>query len=202
MGQRQITQHLRSNVIGNKPSPVSICEGEIAVNYAKGSESLIIKNTNGEIIEFNGKVYNWIVNDKLKQGTITQDEYNHIFNAEIVKINDVVFNKKIENEGGQQYIFLNCFLGLNIFVYLIYPDTLTFTMTEIDNTPLSNIQAVETTDILEDVETNTYVKYVAQSLTDGQKQQVRDNIGITTYLNDLDSRLNEISTKLENLLNK
>ena len=75
-------------------------------------------------------------------------------------------------------------------------------MTEIDNTPLSNIQAVETTDVLEDVETNTYVKYVAQSLTDGQKQQVRDNIGITTYLNDLDNRLNEISTKLENLLNK
>ena len=35
----------------------------------------------------------------------------------------------------------------------------------------------ETSDELDDVETNTYVKYVAQTLTDEQKTQARNNIG-------------------------
>ena len=36
----------------------------------------------------------------------------------------------------------------------------------------------ETSEELDDVETNTYVKYVAQTLTDEQKNQVRENLGI------------------------
>lgn len=42
----------------------------------------------------------------------------------------------------------------------------------------ANIQAVDTQETLDDVETNTYVKYVAQTLTDEQKAQVRENIGV------------------------
>lgn len=42
----------------------------------------------------------------------------------------------------------------------------------------SVIQAIDTSEELDDVETNTYVKYVAQTLTDAQKQQVRKNIGV------------------------
>lgn len=42
----------------------------------------------------------------------------------------------------------------------------------------ANIQAVDTQETLDDVNTNTYVKYVAQTLTDEQKAQVRENIGI------------------------
>lgn len=42
----------------------------------------------------------------------------------------------------------------------------------------ANIQAVDTQETLDDVNTNTYVKYVAQTLTEVQKAQVRENIGI------------------------
>lgn len=42
----------------------------------------------------------------------------------------------------------------------------------------ANIQAVDTQETLDDVNTNTYVKYVAQTLTDEQKAQVRENIGV------------------------
>ena len=43
--------------------------------------------------------------------------------------------------------------------------------------PEANVKAVDTTDILDDIPTNTYVKYVTQSLTDAQKEQARANIG-------------------------
>ena len=42
----------------------------------------------------------------------------------------------------------------------------------------ANVQAVDTNEVLDDVETNTYVKYVAQTLTEEQKAQVRANIGV------------------------
>lgn len=42
----------------------------------------------------------------------------------------------------------------------------------------ANIQAVDTQETLDDVNTNTYVKYVAQTLTEEQKAQVRENIGV------------------------
>jgi hypothetical protein len=40
-----------------------------------------------------------------------------------------------------------------------------------------NVQAVDTSETIDDVETNTYLKYVAQALTENQKQQSRNNIG-------------------------
>lgn len=43
----------------------------------------------------------------------------------------------------------------------------------------ANIQAVDTSETLDDVNTNTYVKYVAQTLTEEQKAQVRENIGVS-----------------------
>lgn len=43
----------------------------------------------------------------------------------------------------------------------------------------ANIQAVDTQETLDEVNTNTYVKYVAQTLTEEQKAQVRENIGVT-----------------------
>lgn len=42
----------------------------------------------------------------------------------------------------------------------------------------ANIQAVDTQETLDDVNTNTYVKYAVQTLTDAQKAQVRKNIGV------------------------
>lgn len=43
----------------------------------------------------------------------------------------------------------------------------------------ANVQAVDTSETLDDVSGNTYVKYVAQTLTEEQKAQVRENIGVS-----------------------
>lgn len=42
----------------------------------------------------------------------------------------------------------------------------------------ANIQAVDTQETLDDVNTNNYVKYVAQTLSDYDKEQARKNIGV------------------------
>ena len=52
MAERQILQNMRTEVIGNKPNPENIELGEIAINCAKGGETLMIKNNSGEIISF------------------------------------------------------------------------------------------------------------------------------------------------------
>lgn len=51
---------------------------------------------------------------------------------------------------------------------------------QIKNAPNKNvnIQAVDTSETIEDVETAPYIKYVVQSLTEEQKAQARLNIGI------------------------
>ena len=57
MDTRQIIQHLRSTTLGVKPNVTEIEEGEISVNLAKGGETLMIKNTENEIVEFKSKEY-------------------------------------------------------------------------------------------------------------------------------------------------
>lgn len=101
---------------------------------------------------------------------------------------------------------------------------------QIKNAPNKNVnvEAVDTSETLDDVETNTYVKYIAQTLTDTQKQQVRENIGAassddifefrkdgdgTQFLSndgtyktlytttEIDSKLGDINTILESIIN-
>jgi hypothetical protein len=57
METRRIIKHLRSTILGVKPSASEIEEGEISVNLAKGGEALMIKNTENEIVEFKSKEY-------------------------------------------------------------------------------------------------------------------------------------------------
>ena len=49
-------QHVRSSEVENGlpklPSAANINEGELAINYAKGKETLSTKNSNGEIVTF------------------------------------------------------------------------------------------------------------------------------------------------------
>lgn len=51
-------QHIRSSVANKAPKAGDLLYGEIGVNYAKGSETLYLKNSNDEIIPFyNGNQY-------------------------------------------------------------------------------------------------------------------------------------------------
>jgi hypothetical protein len=49
--------HKRSDVLDKKPLSSDIEYGEIAINYNKDNETLFIKNTNDEIVEFKDKNY-------------------------------------------------------------------------------------------------------------------------------------------------
>lgn len=55
----------------------------------------------------------------------------------------------------------------------------------------------ETSEELDDVETNTYVKYVVQTLTDEQKNQVRENLGIPS-VDYIISLFEELKTLINN----
>lgn len=59
------------------------------------------------------------------------------------------------------------------------------------------LQGSETSEELDDVETNTYVKYVAQTLTDEQKNQVRENLGIPS-VDYIISLFEELKTLINN----
>lgn len=63
-----------------------------------------------------------------------------------------------------------------------------------DPTKIGNISAENTSNELDDIETNTYLKYVAQALTENQKQQSRNNIGAasTEYVIALFNELKEM----------
>lgn len=75
MENRRKLQNLRTKILGKKPLPSNIYEGEIAVNYAAGGETLMIKNTENEIIEFGDKKFvESSVNSRMFIGT--QEEYD------------------------------------------------------------------------------------------------------------------------------
>ena len=64
----------------------------------------------------------------------------------------------------------------------------------------ANVQAIDTTDTVEDVPETPYVKYVAQSLSNTEKQQTRTNIGaigqdeLNTQLNSKQDTIGDIAT--------
>ena len=75
----------------------------------------------------------------------------------------------------------------------------------------ANIKAIDTSEIIDDVETNTYVKYVIQTLTEEQKSQVRTNIGavasneidLSNYYtkSETDVIIGDINSILESIIN-
>lgn len=52
-------QHIKSSQVNKAPQASDLLYGEIAVNYAKGSETLYVKNSTNEIVPFvNGNIIN------------------------------------------------------------------------------------------------------------------------------------------------
>lgn len=49
---RNRVQHYSTNIPGNIPSSSDFLKREIGINYAAGTESLFIKNSNDEIVRF------------------------------------------------------------------------------------------------------------------------------------------------------
>jgi hypothetical protein len=63
-------QHVKSNVVENGgpklPSPSILAEGELAVNYAEGYETISIKNSDNEIVTFSSD--NYFIEKKFLKG--------------------------------------------------------------------------------------------------------------------------------------
>ena len=74
-----------------------------------------------------------------------------------------------------------------------------FTTTLKEKLTSINAKLQDTSDVIDDVDTNTYVKYVQQSLTDEQKLQVRENIGLVD--NSEKSNVYVTDFTFENLIN-
>ena len=72
--ERHIVQHYRTNIKGNIPSPDILEAGEIGLNISKGGESMYIKNSEEEIIEFKDKNYVDSLVQKLIDSGHTHDE--------------------------------------------------------------------------------------------------------------------------------
>lgn len=68
---------------------------------------------------------------------------------------------------------------INIDSLKYYNEKINNKLTNIENN-MGNIIAVDTGDVVDDVDTNTYIKYVAQELTDEQQVQARSNISAFT----------------------
>lgn len=117
--------HKRSTVVTDNspklPSPEQLAYGELAINYADGYETISIKNTSNEIVEFKSKEY-------------------------------------------------------------------------VDEIQKNTISLVDTSEVLDDINTQPYVKYVEQTLDESQKEQVRTNIGVISpydYYKNVGGLLNE-----------
>lgn len=73
--ERRIVQHYRTDIKGNIPSPDILKTGEIGLNISKGGESMYIKNSDNEIIEFKDKNYvDSLVNKLIANSGHTHDE--------------------------------------------------------------------------------------------------------------------------------
>lgn len=73
--ERHIVQHYRTDIKGNIPSPDILEAGEIGLNISKGGESIYIKNSENEIIEFKDKNYvDSLVNELITNSGHTHDE--------------------------------------------------------------------------------------------------------------------------------
>ena len=73
--ERHIVQHYRTDIKGNIPSSDILEAGEIGLNISKGGESIYIKNSENEIIEFKDKNYvDSLVNKLITNSGHTHDE--------------------------------------------------------------------------------------------------------------------------------
>lgn len=89
--EERFVQHKRSNVVNKIPAAEQLRDGEIAVNYAKGSEALYIKNDYGEIVEISPKSK---IMQNINRIIIKSDNSESSRQANVMAINDCINNLK------------------------------------------------------------------------------------------------------------
>jgi hypothetical protein len=79
-------QHIKSSQTGKIPTDSDLLYGEIAVNYANGSERLFIKNEDNEIVPFYPSTYIDEVEKVIAQALADTDERITNANNEVIRI--------------------------------------------------------------------------------------------------------------------
>lgn len=77
--------HYRTNVLGRKPEAENLLHGEIALNYAKGSEAIYIKNSEDEVVKIETDLSNLVTDEEFQ--TVSNNALNSIQKGGLGKIN-------------------------------------------------------------------------------------------------------------------
>lgn len=84
-------QHIKSNVVletgkPKLPQPSALVEGELAINYAEGVETISIKNASGDIVTFSSD--NYYTEQKLGSGFTGENSANTV--TDVIEANELV----------------------------------------------------------------------------------------------------------------
>ena len=155
-------------------------------------------------------IYQFNAVDRIRQNSIHIDsignqilEISDLVNDSVIDIGDLYATKQDVLESGENIKTIN---GQS----LLGSGDITITG---GGNSAANVSAVDTSETLDDVSGVTYVKYVAQTLTEAQKAQARTNIGalsandqVTVDLSnyytkeEIDSQLGDINSILESII--
>ena len=90
-------QHIKSNVVlegkPKLPQPGSLVEGELAINYAEGVETISIKNSSGDIVTFSSDDYY----SKQKLGSAFTDANSAVTVTEYIEENELIVSTALND---------------------------------------------------------------------------------------------------------
>lgn len=83
-------KHYRTDISGAVPTPDNVEYGEIAINYAEGSESLFIKNSNDEIVNVTQKqdMSEYLTSEDANRLYVKRGEYSELDNKVNTPLDD------------------------------------------------------------------------------------------------------------------
>ena len=183
-----IKSKLKTNGLPQLPSPDKLVDGEIAINYAEGVETISIKNESGSIVTFSSD--NYYTEKKLGSGFTNNDatvtEAMDYFEYNIIN-NEKALSAALNDLNGRK-LDASAYTPTDLSNY--YTKGETSGKTEIQ-TALSN-KADKTA--IDDLNRQIQTALNSKADKDDLSRQIKT---IAAALNDLNARLSELSEKLK-----
>jgi hypothetical protein len=97
-------QHIKSNVVlegkPKLPESSNLVEGELAINYADGVETISIKNSNGDIVTFSSDEYY----SKQKLGSAFTDTNSAVTVTEYLEENELIVSTALSGKSDVNHV--------------------------------------------------------------------------------------------------
>ena len=183
-----IKSKLKTNGLPQLPSPDKLVDGEIAINYAEGVETISIKNESGSIVTFSSD--NYYTEKKLGSGFTNNDTTvtEAIDDLEYMVVNKEKAIAAALNDLNDRKLDASAYTPTDLSNY--YTKGETSGKTEIQ-TALSN-KADKTA--IDDLNRQIQTALNSKADKDDLSRQIKT---IAAALNDLNARLSELSEKLK-----